>query len=369
MMENCYLCNDIFTAENNSSEHIILNAIGGKLKAKNLLCKNCNSRFGNDADKILAHELSFLSSFLEVKRDNGKIQDIKNGTTVSGTKYNLIDGHKPQISKPLIVKPTIESPILQVKGRDKKEVMQIVNGHKRNYPDLDVSKAEEKLVFEEYYVQEPINFNWGVGSDGTFKSLTKSAVNYYIYTQDRTEEVSHLFSYLKGDEVLKIAKHYLKVEIEERDENIFHLIHIENSDNYLYCYIELFGAYSFIVLLSEKYSGKTVNSTYHYDLINNISTDKKMNLNLSHEVFDFNSGLNMNDVEILKQRLNKIMIAGEKIKTDREIKNIINDGIERVIEKFGNPELFSAEMHKELAEYISNRFTQFVNRNAKIDNY
>lgn len=82
-MTTCYLCDEFLTAaaDNISKEHIILNAIGGHLKSKELLCKTCNSKFGEDADSELANQLLFLSSYLQVKRDSGENQIIKGAKT------------------------------------------------------------------------------------------------------------------------------------------------------------------------------------------------------------------------------------------------------------------------------------------------
>lgn len=43
-----------------SEEHIIPNAIGGKLKSKELICKKCNSKLGHSMDKELAEQLDFF---------------------------------------------------------------------------------------------------------------------------------------------------------------------------------------------------------------------------------------------------------------------------------------------------------------------
>lgn len=45
-MSKCYLCGKLLNEANSSVEHIIPNAIGGHLKSKNLLCKDCNSNTG-----------------------------------------------------------------------------------------------------------------------------------------------------------------------------------------------------------------------------------------------------------------------------------------------------------------------------------
>ena len=43
-MNNCYLCRQVLSKENESVEHIIPNSIGGRLKSKKLLCKKCKDK-------------------------------------------------------------------------------------------------------------------------------------------------------------------------------------------------------------------------------------------------------------------------------------------------------------------------------------
>ena len=49
-MSKCYLCGMLLSESNRSLEHIIPNAIGGHLKSKDLICKNCNSNTGQKID-------------------------------------------------------------------------------------------------------------------------------------------------------------------------------------------------------------------------------------------------------------------------------------------------------------------------------
>lgn len=71
---NCFICNETLTEINASDEHIILNSLGGHLHSKNLLCKKCNSKLGNQTDAALAETLKFAASQLNVKRCRGKIR-------------------------------------------------------------------------------------------------------------------------------------------------------------------------------------------------------------------------------------------------------------------------------------------------------
>lgn len=50
-MEKYYICGEELKKKRNISvEHIILNAIGGKLKSKKLICKKCSSKLGYSRD-------------------------------------------------------------------------------------------------------------------------------------------------------------------------------------------------------------------------------------------------------------------------------------------------------------------------------
>ena len=44
-MAICYICENEITKENKYKEHIIPNAIGGKLKSGDLICSNCSAHF------------------------------------------------------------------------------------------------------------------------------------------------------------------------------------------------------------------------------------------------------------------------------------------------------------------------------------
>ncbi|KAA2239897.1 HNH endonuclease [Chitinophaga agrisoli] len=67
----CYSCNTTLNRRNKSIEHIIPNAIGGKRKAYNLLCKTCNEAFGQTIDNVLAAQLGRFGYLLNIPLDRG----------------------------------------------------------------------------------------------------------------------------------------------------------------------------------------------------------------------------------------------------------------------------------------------------------
>ncbi len=64
----CTLCSCSLTADNNTEEHIIPNAIGGRKKVQGFICRTCNSESGSEWDNELARQLNPLSIHLGIRR-------------------------------------------------------------------------------------------------------------------------------------------------------------------------------------------------------------------------------------------------------------------------------------------------------------
>ncbi|HBR18177.1 MAG TPA: hypothetical protein DD725_11345 [Deltaproteobacteria bacterium] len=103
----CYICDSEIIKEIETDEHIILNACGGRLKSKKIMCAKCNTEYGSEMDAELASQLNFYSNALNVKRHRGKAQAIKGELSATGEKYHLQSDGKPVISKP-VVKEEVE---------------------------------------------------------------------------------------------------------------------------------------------------------------------------------------------------------------------------------------------------------------------
>lgn len=367
-MTNCYLCDAELINVNVSKEHILLNAIGGQLKSSTLLCKKCNSGLGHEADKELANQLSFLSSYLCVKRDNGNNQIIKGAESKEGKKYDIIRGSKPVPSNPTFEKKTDNGKVnYNISARSEKELINILKGLQKKHPELDLEQAKQKFKWREEYLSEPLKIDTTIGGDIAFKSIAKSAINYYIYSQNDKNEVKHLFNYLKGTQELQIAKHYYPLTpiYKQEEKEIIHLIHLvgESENKLLYCFIELFSAYSFIVLLSNNFQGKNFISTYCYDLIQNIVIDKEVSIKLSKDELEQIILMTKNDFEAIQKKVGRVMQINSRIQTDREIDNLIGKTIESVFnKKYNGQTIVTEEMLSDFSREVALAYVKFAYR-------
>ncbi len=102
----CYIC---MQKKADSEEHIIPNAIGGKL-IKKILCKECNEKHGSLYDSALAQALLFFSSFINHSRrspipdldctilDNGKHIPAKR-KALTGSLNGILRNYKKENNK------------------------------------------------------------------------------------------------------------------------------------------------------------------------------------------------------------------------------------------------------------------------------
>lgn len=373
-MKSCYLCDSEFTTENKSKEHILLNSIGGHLKSNSLLCKKCNSKLGHNADTELSNQLSFLANFLQVKRDKGKNQIIKGGKTKEGKEYHITDEGKPILAKPEFKTYQEDNETkYSISARNEKELLVILKGLKKKHPELDLEEVKQKFQPKKQYFNEPLSYNMSIGGEPANKSIVKTAVNFYIHTKSEKKQVEHLFEYLQDKEKLGICKHfYPKKSIYKKESNeIIHLIHLVGikHSKVLYCFIEFFSSYSFLVKLSDNYIGNSFTKTYAYDLNKNCEVNKSVKLKLTKENINEILNLSKDDFQTITEKLNRILKIAEKKQTNKEISNITKRATEEIFNKrFKHEKIITEEMINEYSKYVATEYTKFVFRNKKRNN-
>jgi hypothetical protein len=332
-MSKCYRCDNNITAENESEEHIILNACGGRLKSKNLLCITCNNIYGSKFDAQLAKQTNDLANLLMIKRDNGEPQPIKVTAKKNGKDYYLALGGKPLASKPEISEEKVGERIqLSITAKNESQLRSILNGYKRKkYPDLNVEESIRSAKPSNEHIG-PVTIQSKIGGPEVFKSIAKTAINFFIYKGGEKRHIQHLLPYLESEEELDIVwMHYPDENpYDISDNEVNHIIHLigNSSDKILYVYIELFNVHNFIVKLNDNYHGPEYNETYIWNLIENKESTKTINLNYSREqlltLFDNKNFIPIKNIQDRIQRILSILMK-------RKFNLAINKALSRVV--------------------------------------
>jgi hypothetical protein len=286
----CAYCGVEITRENQSREHILQNAIGGRREVPNVFCRPCNSTFGNRWDSEAAQQLHFLSLKLDVVRDDGKVP-ARYYQTISGKSVRLHpDGHMSlPPEKPVVIEKDGQVQI-QIAAPDRKKAVEALKGQKRRYPKLDVEAAMASMAHNESYLNEPVAGTLQFQGDGPYRSAVKSALTLAVSAGIRAEECERALQYLRADGEFCFGFYYRRDLIVNRSANrIFHCVAIygDPAIGKLVGYVELFGIYRFVIALSENYSGPEIRDSYSIDPSKGETLHLKIDLNFTGDEFRF----------------------------------------------------------------------------------
>jgi hypothetical protein len=365
-MTLCYKCENELNELNSSDEHIILNACGGKLSSKDLLCKICNNEFGSTSDAALARQTKVLSHLLQVKRDRNKTPDIRGKSTTTGegiviTKKGDIRKAKPTIN----IQQTGDQILLNVNANNWKEVSQIVVGLKRKYPNFPEKDFYKAAKEQKGYLNDSVSFEEQVGGDEAFRAVTKAAVSFYIFKGGDRKIIKHLLPYLTGEIQLTAAiLHFLPLSIYDFDEDeVSHIIKLFGNpqEKILYCYIEYFNAQCYLVKLNDAYDGPPIDETYIYDVVHNQTLDKAVRVNYDRKLFEsiFNSQ-EFISFEYPRIRYERTVLIATRRSDSEHIKDISKKALEETLKQFPGATIFTEEILKRYSETVVRKMMPFI---------
>jgi hypothetical protein len=283
-MSACYRCDTELNDTNCSEEHIIPNALGGRLTSKHILCIKCNSEFGSTLDNILSGKIN-LPTILNIKRDRGEVRDIV-GRTSSGIKY-LIDKYLIPKNEKIISYINTEGKRAII-VRDENEARVILKQIKNKNPKIDIDEEIKKIKWKKKYINEPLFFaNDILDGKETFRAITKIAVSYYCHCLNDTWNIFHLLPFLNNEADKYIVYHYFPaVKIfNPSNSEISHILYLkgDKQEKLLFCYLELFNCHNFLVILNDNYRGFNFVEKYGFNLMDEVEIVPHIELRISKE--------------------------------------------------------------------------------------
>ncbi|WP_218048680.1 HNH endonuclease, partial [Curvivirga aplysinae] len=284
-MSHCCLCGVLITPENDTKEHVIPNAIGGRLKVKGFICNRCNSLAGETWDRALLKQVESLCLLLDIKRERGQVQPM---VTIGsdGQKYILHPGGRISTNEPTVeVTPSQKKLDINVTARTEGEGKKILKGIVKKYPwlDLDTLLNEAKSISS--YSPSNLGLQVQFGDPNGIKSSIKTALAYAKILGADIAECNLALEVINGRNDRKIFGYDYKTDYvaDRPKDTVFHCINVVSnpSEKILYAYLEYFSCYRLFILLSENYQGMEINDTYAIDPTIGEELHLKVNCELS----------------------------------------------------------------------------------------
>ncbi len=261
LQHKCYCCGEVIKPSRAAVEHIIPNALGGKLKDRTILCSDCNGELGRAVDAPFCKQMEFVVNRLGIKRERGDPPSIEARMVSSGDPIHLnwdgtTFGPKTRFTR-TGSGLTVEC--------DEKNISTAKQTLKRKFPNLRIGRVEPFETYGEF------RFESDFGRPECYRAVTKIALNYFLHRSGSPKFVSDAISFMKhgGENVFVLLYYPIWDVLPQRPaEAITHVVAIRGDpiQKLLYAYVELFTAFRFMVFLSGTYDGEYVSDSYCFDL-------------------------------------------------------------------------------------------------------
>lgn len=298
-MKTCWYCGEKeLIGDNLSLEHIIPDALGGRLKSIELLCCGCNSSLGHNLDNILTHDLDFYTHIINPIRDKGKKKKGKKQKDRRFTAYE-------ESGKPFKIRRGNKDQSLLTMNIDDKDIIlhfddpsEMLASAKKKLRQLNDAGKEGQL--EVYRPEEPFGVVY-ITKDKTvtfdertiLKPLSKIALNYYVYCTDDTHYVCEMIEILKrvnrGIPVSRGRFFYSPIPLYEETENeVSHnlLLLGDPQQRTLIAFVEVLSLYSALFVLNLDYDGVFVEKSYSYDVVTGREIDRNLTLDRNRNFYE-----------------------------------------------------------------------------------
>ena len=364
---NCIDCSQLITKLNDSREHLILQAAGGRKRVRGVLCRKCNSTTGHEWDDELARQLAPLCSLFSIKRQRGKVPLQK--VTISGqTFYRRFDGvllpDRPDYKEIPGDNGAVQ---VQIQARTIEEARRMLEGAARKHANIDVKKTLASVQVEQRYPTEPAQLDFGgVGGDLAGRSMVKSALCFATSNGVDPQACTDAVSYLKNTTADPCFGFYYQRDLlQDRPKAVpLHYLAVSSrgTDGQLLAYVEFFAVYRVVIRLAQNYTGPDIHAAYAIDPISGKELDLSFALALSRADIAACYEAEYVSSNSIIAAFHEVMPVAIQNDFNRELKRVTTAAIKSAWAEVGpvKGEVFTAEHAKKISQLAAEKCRPFL---------
>lgn len=366
---NCAICGELITEENDSDEHVINEAIGGRLKVKGFLCERCNNGAGHTWDAELASQLHPLSLLFGVDRQRGVTPGLAITTTTGEELVIKPEGGfvpaKPSFSR----KTTPEGVAIQITARSMKEAKGMVAGLKRKYPNIDVAKILASAQARTAYPKGLVHHRLELGGKISGRSIVKSVLALAHHAGVPVSACSDAVDYLRDAAAKPCFGYYQATDLvsDRPAETPLHCVsvHANPDTGLILAYAEYFGVHRVVACLGRKYAGKRVEMTYAIDPRTAAKLNLSVHLAFSEAEIEAIYDYRMIPDGAVAAAFGKVLPAALKRQFEAEKDRVLTDAVEFAFANCGAKpgEILTEEHTRNLSRLLVQKMTPFILHN------
>lgn len=339
---NCAICGQNFQNVQDSNEHIIPNAVGGRKKIKQFICVDCNSKTGREWDAELAKQLEPMSLYLRIKRERGEIRP-QIFSTSKGQTIRLKNDGTMEHPKPLIKEEYCEdtkSGTIHASLRSKKEAKQLLEGYKRKgYKIQNEEELLNSLATKQSYLNEFVNFNISIGGDKAGRSIVKSLLAFAVDNDVSLDNCELAVKYLRGKGTEACFGYWNDRDfIKNREIGMpIHCLALRGikQQSLLVGYIEFFGIWKMVSCLSDSYNGEDFLSSYAINPINGKEVKIDIDLDVLYSEISDAYDYKMVSTETLEDDMSRIIETAQESHAKQEQNRVFTNAVTKAFQSCG----------------------------------
>ena len=362
MTKLCALCQTLLTRDNNTKEHVIPNALGGRKKVRNFICKRCNDKTGEKWDSEISAQLQPLCTMLNIVRERGDNQSLS-VETVSGRKLTWNPDGSLTIARPHFDIRTNNGKThvaMQARSMDELESMLIGMTKKKKYSELNVNEVMTEASLTQDYLYGPIHIPISFGGQLAGRSIIKTCLALAYEAGLTIDDCENAKDCLVSGGQLCFGYYNVSDPIVNRPDNTpLHCVHVfaDPESGQILGYVEYFGFQKMVICLSSDYSGPVRERSYAVNPLTGEELDIDVVLNPSAEdiraIYDYKRW----DNERAKDDLAMVLTICREIDRDRAIRRAVDEAIEYACVQMGlqDGDILSDEKILEFSNYASEK--------------
>jgi hypothetical protein len=366
---NCAICDSPISEHNNSKEHVITEAIGGRLKVSGFICKSCNNTAGLTWDAKLASQLLPLCHIFGVVRKRGTTPALQVKTT-TGENFTIKPDGNYVLNNPSYSEiKTSDGVKINLSARSIEEAEIMLKGVQRKYPEIEIEQVLKDAKVSSTYPTGMIHHSLNLGGEVSGRSIVKSALALAHYSGISLELCKDAIQYLRDIDAPACFGYYFATDIiSNRPSEIpLHCVSVKaNPDSGLILgYVEYFGVQRIVVCLGSGYSGDHVQATYSLDPRTGNELNLSVLLNFTQIDIDAIYRYEMIPDGSIESAYHAVIPAALEKKSDSKKDKVFTEAIQYAFENCGAMygDILNEDQTKKLSELIMERLTPYIIQN------
>lgn len=276
----CLFCDKPLTGKLLSNEHIIPNALGGRLQTPQASCIDRNSKIANEIEQALIRPLSLWANAFDVVRDRG--EHPHHYFENDEHQFVLEPGQNVKSAPNFKIKKNSDGTFsVNVSAPTQQEAQRLVEKYMRK--SIEVRNWKPEPEDRTFQFETSLNYS----DPAVLRAAAKIALNFCRSLGVQTSPHWASQAFLTSGKVSSVPVSPVRqdiVDIGDRENSLSHCVALFSraAGAPLFCYVRLFQAFEFLVLVTEKASA-SIQRSYYVDLIAGTQEARAFSLTLGDD--------------------------------------------------------------------------------------